>query len=268
MAATRMAALILDCDMAPLFPYLNAVAATPELYRSPHSLRFSFSKCACVLHPDHCVFTPVDDREDAWAIGLELLEFFNQTQKDKGLIPPNPHWFTPKPVPDLLRLLPLTNCGECGFPTCLAFAANLGKDRIFPGDCPHMKAPDRETAVYELKDAQGIPLPPITLNMEGSKVKLHRQAHLIRRLKSQVAALSRDGENLRDRANENLPVPMTPREIEILQGLARGETNADMARGLGISSHTVKSHVLHIFNKLGVNHRTAAAVWAARHHFI
>ena len=265
---TRMAVLQLDCDISSLFPYLNAVAADPELHRLPPSLRFSFSKCAWVLYPDHCVFPPVDDRQDAWEISLELLEFFNQTQGDKGSIPPNPKCFSPIPVPKILRLLPLTNCGECGFPTCLAFAANLGKDRIFPGDCPHMKQPDRETAIYELKDAKGSPLPPITLNMEGSRVKLNRQAKVIHHLKNQLEELSLDRASLRARANESLPTPMTPREIEILQGLARGETNAEMAKALSISSHTVKSHVLHIFNKLGVNHRTAAAVWAARHHFI
>jgi DNA-binding NarL/FixJ family response regulator len=73
-----------------------------------------------------------------------------------------------------------------------------------------------------------------------------------------------------DRDNENclLPAPLTGRELEVLRFLARGDTNAEISLHLGISPHTVKSHVIHIFNKLGVNDRTQAAVWAARHQLI
>ena len=73
-----------------------------------------------------------------------------------------------------------------------------------------------------------------------------------------------------DQENENrfLPAPLTDRELEVLRLLSRGETNAEISCHLGISPHTVKSHVIHIFNKLGVNDRTQAAVWAARHQLV
>ena len=47
--------------------------------------------------------------------------------------------------------------------------------------------------------------------------------------------------------------------------MAEGFTNNEISELLSISPHTVKSHVLHIFNKIGVNDRTLASVWAARH---
>jgi DNA-binding NarL/FixJ family response regulator len=72
----------------------------------------------------------------------------------------------------------------------------------------------------------------------------------------------------RDNEGGFLPAPLTDRELEVLRLLARGETNAEISCHLGISPHTVKSHVIHIFNKLGVNDRTQAAVWAARHQLI
>jgi len=50
--------------------------------------------------------------------------------------------------------------------------------------------------------------------------------------------------------------------------MAEGFTNKEISRILKISHHTVKSHVVHIFNKLGVGDRTLVAVWAAQNELI
>jgi len=57
---------------------------------------------------------------------------------------------------------------------------------------------------------------------------------------------------------------LSSREQQVLRFLMEGETNPTIARQLNISNNTVKSHVIHIFNKLGVQNRTQAAVKAAR----
>jgi DNA-binding NarL/FixJ family response regulator len=57
---------------------------------------------------------------------------------------------------------------------------------------------------------------------------------------------------------------LSGREIEILQLVARGLNNKDIARELLISESTVKAHMLHIFDKLGVTDRTAAVTTALR----
>lgn len=57
---------------------------------------------------------------------------------------------------------------------------------------------------------------------------------------------------------------LTRREHEVLQLVARGMTNREIARKLGLSAGTVKVYVQHIFFKLGVEDRTQAAVLAAR----
>lgn len=49
---------------------------------------------------------------------------------------------------------------------------------------------------------------------------------------------------------------LTARELEIVDELAAGGTNREIARRLMISEATVKSHLVHIFDKLGVNSRT------------
>jgi len=58
---------------------------------------------------------------------------------------------------------------------------------------------------------------------------------------------------------------LTTRELEVVQLLAQGMSNPEISRVLAISHHTVKRHVVHIFDKLGVRDRTQVAVWAARY---
>jgi len=59
-------------------------------------------------------------------------------------------------------------------------------------------------------------------------------------------------------------VPLSPREMEILQYITRGLSNKEIAHQLGISHQTVKNHMTSILRKLNVEDRTQAAVYALR----
>ena len=63
-------------------------------------------------------------------------------------------------------------------------------------------------------------------------------------------------------------MPLSPREMEILQYITRGSSNKEIARALGISRQTVKNHMSAILRKLAVNDRTQAAVLALRRGWI
>jgi DNA-binding NarL/FixJ family response regulator len=58
---------------------------------------------------------------------------------------------------------------------------------------------------------------------------------------------------------------LTSREREVLAELAKGRSNREIARALGVSEKTVKAHVSSVLAKLGVQDRTQAALFAVRH---
>ena len=77
------------------------------------------------------------------------------------------------------------------------------------------------------------------------------------------AVLAAAGHRIRHRPT--LPRDLTPREAEVLVLLARGLSNKEMAERLSVSARTVGSHVEHVYAKIGVSTRGAAAMFAMRH---
>ncbi len=71
-----------------------------------------------------------------------------------------------------------------------------------------------------------------------------------------------------DEATDTVFSPLTPREVEILDCVARGNSNKEIARLLSISDQTVKNHITSILRKLAVNDRTQAVIYALRHGWI
>ncbi|MGB0385758.1 MAG: response regulator [Ardenticatenaceae bacterium] len=68
--------------------------------------------------------------------------------------------------------------------------------------------------------------------------------------------------------NDEMFIPLSPRETEILMFITKGYSNKEVAYHLGISRQTVKNHMTSILRKLDVNDRTQAAVYALRHGWI
>lgn len=61
---------------------------------------------------------------------------------------------------------------------------------------------------------------------------------------------------------------LSEREQEVLQAVARGSTNNQIAYELGISERTVRAHLTSIYNKFGVSSRGAAIAYAAQHNLL
>lgn len=58
---------------------------------------------------------------------------------------------------------------------------------------------------------------------------------------------------------------LTERELQVLRAVHRGLANKQIARELQITERTVKAHLTHIFQRIGVSDRTQAALWAHQH---
>lgn len=74
--------------------------------------------------------------------------------------------------------------------------------------------------------------------------------------------------NKKDSASEFVPVTLTPREQGILQLVAQGMTNREIAEDLHVSKYTVESHVKNIYQKMSVSSRTRAIHVARQHGLI
>jgi len=76
----------------------------------------------------------------------------------------------------IFKLLPKTNCGECGVPTCLAFAMNLAAGKAELASCPHVSA----EATAELAEASAPPIRPLTIGIGDRAVKVGGETVLFR----------------------------------------------------------------------------------------
>jgi DNA-binding CsgD family transcriptional regulator/ArsR family metal-binding transcriptional regulator len=260
----------LDADISPLFPYINAVAESAVYYDKPVFIKFLLDGVLCGLHPESGSAAPFEDKLRAVEFLDRLIAFLNDLHSRKDSIQPNHKKYRPVSVLQILKLLPRTNCGDCGFTSCMAFAAALSKKQTAPEQCPGISRPISENAVYPVYDAQGNLLSTVTIDIDTTKIRhdLQKERESMERLQQRLAAATRPSAGDDKKGRPEPDTVLTGRELEVLRLVASGATNTEISDILTISPHTVKSHVIHIFNKLGVNDRAQAAVWAARNNLI
>lgn len=80
----------------------------------------------------------------------------------------------------IYKLLPQTNCRDCGFPTCLAFAMKLAAKQVDPADCPHLG----DEAMATLSASAAPPMRLVTLKANGNEVKAGSEVVLFRHEKT------------------------------------------------------------------------------------
>lgn len=266
----------LDTDVRQLFPYINASFQDTRFHDKPEYIQFAMDGFQCSLYPDEVIATSFTGQDQALEFVKRLIDFLNDLYIRKDKLKPNYKKFRPISVIDIYKLLPQTNCKECGFPTCMAFAASLSQGQANTDQCPGFISPIYENAVYPVYDKDGNLSSTVAIEIDITK-KIHEsneQEKYIESLEKKLAEEKKRNkaalENGENKVQTNLiqTAKLTEREIQVLRLVAEGATNGEISEMLSISPHTVKSHVVHIFNKLGVNDRTQAAVWATRHKII
>jgi acetyl-CoA decarbonylase/synthase complex subunit gamma len=77
---------------------------------------------------------------------------------------------------EIFKLLPKTNCGDCGVPTCLAFAMNLAAGKAELSKCPHVS----EEAKSKLSEASAPPILPVTIGAGDKALKVGGETVMFR----------------------------------------------------------------------------------------
>lgn len=134
-------------DMTDVFPYLNAETERATFNAAGATFTFMADYRLIVLYPHRIAIAKADDIVDAWRVLEGLRRRVNAVWTRRREIEPSfDVWKRPTAL-GIFRWLPGTNCGECGFATCLAFAmrVQLGHERVtgcapvFSGDDKHLK---------------------------------------------------------------------------------------------------------------------------------
>ena len=127
-------------------------------------------------------------------------------------------------------------------------------------------APDVRVLVLTTYDTDAEVLPAIEAGATGYLLKDAPREDLFRAVEAAArgeAVLSPAvASRLMGRVREPAREPLSQREREVLTLVARGSTNKEAAKKLFISEATVKTHLIHVYAKLGVNDRAAAVAVA------
>ena len=198
------------------------------------------------LEADMEVVGEAGNGRDALAIVSELTP--DVVLMDLGLPAPNGIETTQR----LKRELPHT--------AVVVLASNDDEDQLFDA----IKA---GAAAYVLKDIDPSDLTAIIRRVRAGEYLINDKVF------SKPAVASRVLKEFRELAvygNDAQPIfaPLSPREVEILDNIAQGMTNKQVAYALSISEQTVKNHMSSILRKLSVNDRTQAVVYAMRQGWI
>ena len=126
----------LDEDVTAVLPYLNAVLGGHQYLKDPPALTLKVHGKLITLHPREIAVNALKDEGEADKILEWLKQEINETWLKRDTIEPSFETPAQPRIFDILKLLPKTNCRECGQPTCMVFASLVTKGVKGPNDCP------------------------------------------------------------------------------------------------------------------------------------
>jgi len=135
----------LDQDITDVLPYLNAVLGGFEYFKDPPAVTFRTQGKIITVHPREIAVNALRNEEEADKILQWLQREINEAWDKREEIKPR-YEGAPKPkVFEILKLLPMTNCRECGESTCMVFATRVAQGVKGASDCPTLDDKKRET---------------------------------------------------------------------------------------------------------------------------
>jgi len=132
----------LPSDISAVFPYLNAVIDNAWYDHQNQILILREPGQAYAFRPNEIRIARTDDPVQAQQITTELIEKVNRVWQERDNVTPR---FTERTLPavmDIFKLLPKTNCKQCGYSTCMAYAADLRTGTARLKQCPPLSQPE------------------------------------------------------------------------------------------------------------------------------
>ncbi len=144
LTATRLGATAeFEADVSCVFPYLNGAFPDCEYNLDARVVRLKSGGRVYAIH-SRKILTSVQDISEAQTAFGHIRDVINETWARRAEIAVRE---TPRVRPAVLevyKLLPRTNCAECGEKTCMLFAAKLAAGTAQPGECAALETPDRQ----------------------------------------------------------------------------------------------------------------------------
>ena len=126
----------LDQDVSEAIPYLNAFLGGFTYSKEPSSVTFKAQGKLITIHARKIAINALKDEAEAKKIVEWIIREINSAWENREKIEPL-YEAAPQPkVIEILKLLPKTNCRECGQPTCMVFATQVADGAKGPEDCP------------------------------------------------------------------------------------------------------------------------------------
>lgn len=130
-------------DIAEALPYLNAELRGLDYHDGAKILLWIDEGKRYAFRPHEIAVTPIESKDEAQRMVTKIVDIVNDIWNRRHEIRPN--FAGKKPLPkalDIYKLLPRTNCRQCGSPTCMAFAAALRSDSAKLSLCPYLSGKD------------------------------------------------------------------------------------------------------------------------------
>jgi ArsR family metal-binding transcriptional regulator len=117
----------LDQDVSAALPYLNSVLGGFEYIPDPPSVTFKAQGKLITVHGRKIAVNALRDEAEARKIVAWLRREINDAWDNRDSITPKYEGASRPQLIEILKLLPKTNCRECGEPTCMVFAAKVAE---------------------------------------------------------------------------------------------------------------------------------------------
>ena len=133
-----------DQDISASLPYLNTVLGGFEYIREPPSVTFRAQGKLITVYGKMIAVNALKDENEAEKIIEWMKREINAAWKKRDKIEPCYEGMPRPQVIEILKLLPKTNCKECGAPTCMVFATIVAEGGKDASDCPALKDENRK----------------------------------------------------------------------------------------------------------------------------